>query len=72
MANACVAVTIPSTDGVGAAYCDAPCEGDFCNEHKYLDEFGIDYESDEFKGYADYVGDPDDVYERERDHEMGM
>jgi hypothetical protein len=70
MANACVAVTIPETNGVEAQYCDAPCEGDFCKDHAYLDEFGIDYE--EFKGYADYVGDPDAEYDRIVDHEMGM
>lgn len=72
MANACVAVTIPATDGVPEQYCDAPCAGDFCKEHEYLDEFGIDYDSEEFKGYADYVGDPDAEYDREVDREMEM
>lgn len=70
--NACIAVSIPATDGVEEQYCNAPCVGDYCKDHAYLDEFGIDYDSEEFKGYADYVGDPDAAYERDRDQEMGM
>jgi hypothetical protein len=72
MANACIAVTIPETNGVPEQYCDAPCIGDFCKAHEYLDEFGLDYDSDEFKSYADYCGDPDCVYDRNVDHELGM
>lgn len=66
MANACIAVTIPETNGVPEQYCDAPCTGDYCKDHAYLDEFGIDSE------YLDYVGDSDVEYDRVVDHEMGM
>jgi hypothetical protein len=72
MANACIAETIPETNGVPAQYCDAPCNGDYCKDHAHLDEFGIDYDSEEFKGYADYFGDPDAEYDRAVDQEMGM
>ena len=72
MSNACIAVTIPATDGVPEQYCDAPCNGDYCETHAYLDEFGIDYDSEEFKDYADYVGDPDADYDREVDRELGV
>jgi hypothetical protein len=66
--DACIAVTIPATDGVGEQYCDAPCNGDYCKDHAYLDEFNID----DIPAYMDYVGDPDDVYDREIDRELGV
>jgi hypothetical protein len=66
MANACTAVTIPATDGVPEQYCDALCNGDYCKDHAYLDEFGIDNE------YADYYGDPDAAYDRIVDQELGI
>jgi len=72
MANACTAEILPATDGVPAQFCDAPCAGDYCGKHAYLDEFGIDYDSEEFKGYADYVGDPDAEYDRVVDRELDV
>ena len=68
---ACEAVTIPATDGVDDELCMAPCAGEFCAKHLYLDVLA-DYAPEEVEGYADYVGDPDNAFdiERERDWEL--